>query len=104
MRKCRICGEEDQAVVIIPNTDRPLAAHAKCFIDWAKRVLEIVAERDAMFSKNERVEVIGIGFGTIFNVRADDRGEAIYDVELDSPEGTSTGFFIARVFELRRAA
>lgn len=53
-------------------------------------------------SKGTRVNVIGIGDGTVINVRpASALNDALYTVELDHNHLTPDGLFIARGCELR---
>jgi hypothetical protein len=45
----------------------------------------------------DRVEVIGIGRGYIYNIRLDDNNDEIYTINLDNVDG----LFVARHCELR---
>ena len=49
-----------------------------------------------------RVEVIGIGFGTVINTRIDSNGVPMYTVELDDKTGATDLYHIARREEIRR--
>jgi hypothetical protein len=46
-----------------------------------------------------RVNVHGVGFGNIINVRDDSTGRALYTVRMDNPRAE---FFVARGCELTR--
>jgi hypothetical protein len=61
-------------------------------------------EHDAGFAKGNRV-LTDIGeYGIVCNIRLDSNGVPLIDVELERGiEATPSGFYIARVSELKRA-